>query len=79
MFDFLLWQHVSDRALIEWRAGSLDNTRSAIMEDHLMVCPTCQLQLEDLLPRTEAPGLLELCGAKHAGASRCHTVPATAA
>lgn len=51
MFDFLLWQHIPDRALIEYRAGLLDKECSEMLEAHLLLCPTCQLQLVDLIPR----------------------------
>lgn len=37
-----------------------------MLEAHLMLCPTCQLQLGDLpplgLPLVAAPGLLQACG-----------------
>jgi hypothetical protein len=62
MFDFLLWRHVPDRILIQYRAGLLDPEISDTLEAHLLLCPTCQLQLEDVLPPTAAPGLLQLCG-----------------
>ena len=62
MFDFLLRSHVPDRVLIQHRAGLLDKERSDTLEAHLLLCPTCQLQLEDVLPPTAAPGLLQLCG-----------------
>ena len=55
MFDFLLRSHMPDRALILYRAGLLDNESFDILETHLMVCPTCQHQLEDLMPPTEVP------------------------
>jgi hypothetical protein len=51
MFDFLRWHHVPDRALIEFRAGLLDKECSEMLEAHLLLCPTCQLQLVDLIPR----------------------------
>lgn len=51
MFDFLLWHHIPDRALIEYRAGLLDKECSEMLEAHLLLCPTCQLQLVDLIPR----------------------------
>jgi hypothetical protein len=51
VFDFLLWQHIPDRALIEYRAGLLDKECSEMLEAHLLLCPTCQLQLVDLIPR----------------------------
>jgi hypothetical protein len=62
MFEFLLWRHMPDRPLIQYRAGLLDKERSDMLEAHLALCPTCQLQLEDLLPPTAARGILQLCG-----------------
>ena len=61
MFDFLLSRHIPDRMLIQYRAGLLDKERSDMLDAHLLVCPTCQLQLEDLLPPTVVPGQLQLC------------------
>lgn len=61
MFEFLLSRHVSDRTLVQYRAGLLDQERSDTFEAHLLVCPTCQLQLGELLPPTVYPGLLDLC------------------
>ena len=62
MFEFLLCRHIPDRMLIQYRAGLLDKECSDTLEAHLLLCPTCQLQLEDLLPPTAVPGLLQLCG-----------------
>ena len=62
MFDFLLCRHVPDRMLIQYRAGLLDKECSNTLEAHLLLCPMCQLQLEDLLPPTPRPGPLQLCG-----------------
>jgi hypothetical protein len=50
MFEFLLGRHISDTTLIHYRAGLLDKKCFDMLEAHLMVCPTCQLQLLDLLP-----------------------------
>ena len=50
MFDFLLRYHMTERALIEYRAGLLDKKCSDMLEAHLLLCPTCQLQLWDLTP-----------------------------
>lgn len=61
MFDFLLWPHMPERALTEYRAGLLDQKSAEILEAHLLLCPTCQLELEDLRPPTVAPRLLRLC------------------
>jgi hypothetical protein len=61
MFDFLLWPHMPERTLVEYRAGLLDRESAALLEAHLLLCPTCQLDLEDLLPPTVTPGLLQLC------------------
>jgi hypothetical protein len=61
MFEFLLSRHVPDRTLLQYRAGLLDKERSDTLEEHLLLCPTCQLQLGELLPPTVSPGLLELC------------------
>jgi hypothetical protein len=61
MFDFLLCRHVPDRMLIQYRAGLLDKECSNTLEAHLLLCPTCQLQLEDLLPPASALGLWQLC------------------
>ena len=63
MFDFLLWRHVPDRMLIQYRAGLLDKECSDTLEAHLLLCPICQLQLENLLPPTAPSGLLQLHGA----------------
>jgi hypothetical protein len=62
MFEFLLQCHMPDRTLIRYRAGLLDRECSDALEAHLMICPTCQLQFEDLLPPFVASGLLQLCG-----------------
>ena len=62
MFEFLLWRHMPDRALVQYRAGLLDKECSEMLEAHLALCPTCQLQLEGLLPVTTAGGLSQLCG-----------------
>lgn len=62
MFEFLLQCHMPDRTLIRYRAGLLDRESSDALEGHLMLCPTCQLQFEDLLPPVVAGGLLQLCG-----------------
>ena len=61
MFEFLLWRHIPDRILIQYRAGLLDKDRSDTLEGHLMLCPTCQLQLEAVLPPTAAPRPFDLC------------------
>lgn len=61
MFEFLLCRHVPDRMLIQYRAGLLDKACSDTLEAHLLLCPTCQLQLGDLLPPTPAPRLFDLC------------------
>ncbi|MGD0774481.1 MAG: hypothetical protein ABSC05_16835 [Candidatus Solibacter sp.] len=62
MFEFLLRRHLPDRLLIQYQAGLLDRECAHMLEAHLMLCPTCQLQLEDLLPPTAAGGVLQLCG-----------------
>jgi hypothetical protein len=62
MFDFLLRRHMPDRTLIQYQAGLLDKEAFDALEAHLLLCPTCQLQLEDLLPPTAAGGILQLCG-----------------
>jgi hypothetical protein len=61
MFEFLLRRHIPDRILIQYRAGSLDKDCSDALEGHLLLCPTCQLQLEDVLPPTAVPRLFDLC------------------
>jgi hypothetical protein len=58
MFEFLLQCHMPDRTLVRYRAGLLDTERSDALEAHLLLCPTCQLQFEDLLPPAMAGGLL---------------------
>ena len=63
MFEFLLQCHMPDRTLIRYRAGLLDKECSETLESHLLLCPTCQLQLEDLLPPTAPSGPLQLHGA----------------
>jgi hypothetical protein len=62
VFDFLLGRHLSDTTLNQYRAGLLDRRDLEMLEGHLLLCPTCQLQLEDLLPRVAAPPFLQLCG-----------------
>jgi hypothetical protein len=57
MFEFLLRRHLPDRLLIQYRAGLLDGEGYDMLGAHLMLCPTCQLQLEDLLPPTAARGI----------------------
>ena len=78
MFDFLLRWHMPERALIEYRAGLLDKECSDILEAHLLLCPTCQLQLGDMPPPVAALGLLHLCGGhwRHDGV---HQASATSA
>jgi hypothetical protein len=61
MFEFLLSRHIPDRTLIQYRAGLLDKERSDTLEGHLLLCPTCQLQLEEMLPPTAAPRHFDLC------------------
>jgi hypothetical protein len=62
MFDFLMRRHIPDRILIQYRAGLLDKESADTLEGHLLLCPTCQLQLQDVLSPAAAPGLLLLCG-----------------
>jgi hypothetical protein len=62
MFDFLLRRHMPDRMLIQYRAGLLDKDSYDRLEAHLLLCTTCQLQLEDLLPPTAVRESLQLCG-----------------
>ena len=50
MFEFILRRHIPDWALQQYREGSLDQKRSEALEGHLLLCPTCQMQMEDLLP-----------------------------
>jgi len=57
MFEFLLWRHIPDRILIQYRSGLLDKNRSDALEGHLLLCPTCQLQLGDLPPSVADPRL----------------------
>jgi hypothetical protein len=61
MFDFLLRSHMPDRALIRYRAGLLDTESFDMLEAHLMVCPTCQRQLQNLMPPTEVLEPSEWC------------------
>jgi hypothetical protein len=67
MFEFLLRRHLPDRVLIQYRAGLIDRERTESLEAHVLLCPTCQLQLEELLPPTMAGGALRLCGAHEFG------------
>ena len=62
MFDFLLGRHISDTTLIRYWARLLDKKRFDMLEAHLMVCPTCQLQFLDLLPPEAALGLSSWSG-----------------
>jgi hypothetical protein len=48
VFEFLLQSHLPDRTLILYRAGLLNKDRYDMLEAHLVLCPTCQLQLEGL-------------------------------
>jgi hypothetical protein len=57
MFGFLLQRHLPDNTLSQYRARLLDQQSSDLLEAHLMLCPTCQLQLEGLLPTTTARSL----------------------
>jgi hypothetical protein len=50
-----------DRALIRYRAGLLDTESFDMLEAHLMVCPTCQRQLQNLMPPTEVLEPSEWC------------------
>ncbi|MCU1236340.1 MAG: hypothetical protein JWP63_4307 [Candidatus Solibacter sp.] len=61
MFEFLLRRHISDTTLNQYRAELLERQELELLEGHLLLCPTCQLQLEDLFPRVAAPPLLQLC------------------
>jgi hypothetical protein len=63
MFEFLLRRHIPDAVLIEYREGLLNADRAKMMESHMLLCPTCQLQMEGLLPATPAIVSLQLCGA----------------
>jgi hypothetical protein len=63
MFDFLLRRHIPDTALVQYRDGLLDADRARMLEAHMLLCPTCQLQLEGLLPAASAIISLQLCGA----------------
>jgi hypothetical protein len=56
MFEFLLQPHLPDHTLSQYRARLLDQASFDLLETHLLLCPTCQLQLESLLPATTAPG-----------------------
>ena len=56
MFEFLLQQHIPNWVLNQYREGSLDQNRSEAFERHLLLCPTCQLQMEDLLPSPQLLG-----------------------
>jgi hypothetical protein len=78
MFEFLLGRHISDTTLIQYRAGLLDKKRFDILEAHLLLCPTCQLQLLDLLPPAAAYGLVHLCG-RQDGHDGVHPACATSA
>lgn len=51
MFEFLLQRHIPDWAWRQYREGSLDHVRCEALEGHLLLCPVCQTQLEDLLPQ----------------------------
>jgi hypothetical protein len=61
VFEFLLRRHISDTTLNQYRAELLDRQDLELLEGHLLLCPTCQLQLEGLLPHVAAPPLLQLC------------------
>ena len=78
MFEFLLGRHISDTTLIQYRAGLLDKKRFDMLEAHLLLCPTCQLQLGDLLPPVTAPGLLHPFG-RHCRHGGVHPASATSA
>jgi len=67
MFEFLLRRHLPDRVLIQHRAGVLAGKSSGLLEAHVMLCPTCQLQLEDLLPPTADHAFLRRCAARELG------------
>ena len=57
MFEFLLRRHISDTTLIQYRAGLIDKERFDMLEAHLLLCPTCQLQLGDLPASVADPRL----------------------
>jgi hypothetical protein len=61
MFDFLLRCHLPEQTLIDYRAGLLDKRSFEMLEEHLLLCPTCQLQLEELAYKAAGPGLLHAC------------------
>jgi hypothetical protein len=75
VFEFLLRRHLPDRTLTQYRAGLLDKECSDMLETHLLLCPTCQLQLEDLLPPTVPGGLLQLCGGYCPPVGACDPFP----
>jgi hypothetical protein len=60
MFEFLLGNHMPDRALIRYRAGLLDENSCQMLEAHLLLCPTCQIQAGALPPLTAASGIPQL-------------------
>lgn len=49
MFEFLLSDHLPDSTLLRYRVGALDRESVDVLEEHLVLCPTCQLQLGDLM------------------------------
>jgi hypothetical protein len=59
MFEFLLSSHMPEKTLIHYQAGLLDKERSEMLEAHLLLCPTCQLQLVSRL--TAASRLPQFC------------------
>ena len=48
MFSWMFETHVSDRVLMRYRKALLVPPVAQTLEDHLVLCPVCQLQLGDL-------------------------------
>ena len=72
MFDFLLSIHMPKSAFIRYRAGLLDRESSELLETHLMLCPTCQLQLENLPVPIDAPRFPRPCSPHRLWGSLAH-------
>jgi len=61
VFEFLLWRHMPEKTLIQYQAGLLDKERSEMLEAHLLLCPTCQLQWENVSRPAAASSLPQFC------------------
>jgi hypothetical protein len=54
MFDWMFRRHIPDGVLKRYRAGLLEKLSHDMLENHLLLCPICQLQMSDMAPDSTA-------------------------